>query len=196
MGTAHNNSGSLTGASTLTEITYTANWAYSTQTNQPIYASGDGSYMTMFMYTDNATTAQMAVFERFYDINGNPTGSGFHMVGTNNNSTAKIIYSQACNYGQSPPTRESISMPCLKPSRAPSIYNGTLLLGQIFPFVGYPANPSPNILLGDSTGFPTAYQSAQYTMYGTIRNYLVGTSVLSQASSRIFPNNRFLLRYE
>lgn len=196
MGTAHNSSGSFTGTSTLTEISYTANWSYTTQTNQPIHASGDGSYMAMSIYGDQATTAQLAVFERFYDANGLPTGSGFHMVGTNNNSTAKIIYSQACYHGQTPPTRDSIAIPCIRPTRTSLIYNGNLLLGMIFPFVGRPMNPSPNILIGNSTTFPTAYATSTYTMYGSSRTYIVLGSAYTQASSQVFPSSRFLLRYE
>jgi hypothetical protein len=197
MGTAHDSSGSFTGVSTLTEITNTANWSYSpVQTNQPIYASGDGSYMALSIYGNSALTAQLAVFERFYDANGLPTGSGFHMVGTNNNSTAKIIYSQACYHGQAPPVRDSIAIPCLEPTRNPSIYNGNLLLGMIFPFIGKPMNPSPNILIGDTTTFPTSYLTSTYTMYGTARTYIPLTSAYNNTNSQIFTNTRFLLRYE
>jgi hypothetical protein len=196
MGTAHNSSGSFTGVSTLTEITNTANWSYTVQTNQPTYASGDGSYMAISIHGNQATTAQLAVFERFYDANGLPTGSGFHMVGTNNNSTAKIIYSQACYYGQPPTTRDSIAIPCIKPSRAPSTYNGNRILGMVFPFIGRPMNPSPNILFGDTTTFPTAYTTTTYTMYGTPRTYIPLSTAHNQTNSQIFSNNRFLLRYE
>lgn len=196
MGTAHNSSGSFTGTSTLTEIANTTNWNHTVQTNQPIYASGDGSYMAISIYGNTATTAQLAVFERFYDANGLPTGSGFHMVGTNNNSTDKIIYSQACYHGQTPPARDSIAIPCLRPTRTPLIYNGNLLLGMIFPFVGKPMNPSPNILIGNSTTFPTAYATSTYTMYGSSRTYIPLSSAYNQTNSQVFPNSRFLLRYE
>jgi hypothetical protein len=194
MGTAHNSSGSLTGTSTLTEVTDTVQNISSPGTNQPIYATGDGSYMTLFLYSSADTCAQMAVFERLYDTNGNSTGSGFHMVATNANGSNKIIYSQACYYGGTPPAREINSIPCVKPTRAPSTYNGTLLLGTVYPFIGKPLNPSPNILLGDSTTFSTPYATQTYTMYGTTRTYRVGTANLSWDPMRIFVNNRFLLR--
>lgn len=195
MGTSHDSSGSLTGNSTLTEIQDTTSSSYAQYTNVPVYASGDGSYMTLLSYANLTEMGQFAVFERFYDQYGQPTGSGFHMIGTNANSGSKIIYSQACNYGQTPPLQESINIPCIKPSLGPSVYNGVLLLGQIFPFVGRPMNPSPNILLGDGIGFPTSYELTEYTMYNTTRQYIVGPSNLSQTNTIIFPSTRFLLRY-
>ena len=196
MGTAHDSSGSLTGVSTLTTIANTANSNTTLATNQPVYASGDGSYMTLAAYSDNSFVAQLSVFERFYDSSGNITGSGFHMVGTNANETNKAIYAQACYAGQTPPTRDTVAIPCTKPSRVPSTYNGVLLLGTVYPFIGKPLNPSPNILIGDSTTFPTAYATANYTMYGVNRTYRVLTSAFNQTNSQVFANSRFLLRYE
>ena len=196
MGTAHDSSGSLTGVSTLTTIANTANSSVALAKNQPVYASGDGSYMTLAAYSNSSLVAQLSVFERFYDSSGNITGSGFHMVGTNANESSKAIFAQACYTGLTPPTRDTVAIPCTKPSRVPSTYNGVLLLGTVYPFIGKPLNPSPNILIGDSTTFPTAYATANYTMYGTTRNYIVLSSAFNQASSQVFANSRFLLRYE
>ncbi len=198
MGTAYNSSGSLTGVSTFTEIADDQGPAATVQFNQPVYASGDGSYMTIFIHAAT-NTAQFAVFERFYDTQGNVTGSGFHMVGVNN--TPKQIHSQAAYYGQTPPTRNTVVLPCILPTRANLFYNGSLLLGTVYPFIGKPLNPSPNILLGNSGTFATPAQSVTYTMYGASKSYIVNpanhvTAATSNGMINSDSNLRYLLRYE
>lgn len=197
MGNSHNNSGSFNGTSTLTQIANTSTGGSSNLTNQPVYASGDGSYMTIFIHSGSGGSAQFAVFERFYDTQGNTTGSGFHMVGINN--ALREVYSQATYYGQTPPVRSTVVLPCTLPTRSNLFYNGSLLLGTIYPFIGKPLNPSPNILLGNSTTFAADYQSVSYKMYGTTRNYIVGSAAyitIYTAMINTDTNLRYLLRYD
>lgn len=193
MGTAHDNSGSLAGAERLTEITSTSVQSLGSIVGSSITACGDGSYMTLAVFPQMAH-GQFFVFERLYDTLGQPTGSGFHMLGTDGQTSGKTIYSQVGLVGKAPSTRESSWIPNSRPSRVPATYNGRLVLGLIYPFFGKPYNPSPNILLGTSTDFPNILQSINYTTYGTEKSYIAMGSNFNQTNSQIYTNGRFLLR--
>jgi hypothetical protein len=197
MGTAHNSSGSLTGTSILAEVSGTATAAHTPTSGSPVFASGDGSYMSLISYPTDVTIAQLAVFERLYDNNGNPTGSGFHMVCTSAAAAFKTIYSQMAFYGSAPAPQEDTSIPNSRPSLAPAIYNGRLILGLVYPMAGLPQNPSPNILIGTSADFTQAYQTIRYNVYGTERLYRHAGDRFAQATSaRTYADGRYLLRAE
>jgi hypothetical protein len=193
MGTAHDNSGSLTGIDALTEVGIASATSFAIVSGSTINASGDGSYMSLVVFPQMLHT-QLAVFERLYDINGQPTGSGFHMLATDVNRTVKTLHSQMALVGKTPATRETIWIPNSRPSRAPSLYDGRLVLGLIYPFFGKPYNPSPNILVGTSTDFPNTLQAVRYTVYGAERLYMALGSNFNVANCQLYTNGRFLLR--
>jgi hypothetical protein len=194
MGTANDGFGNLTGSSVLTELTGGITTAAAPLSGSPVFAHGDGSYMTLLTFPNDVNNSQFAVFERFYDNTGQPTGSGFHMIATNAAATSKTVQSQACFVGSAPAPLEFQTIPTSRPSQLPAVYDGRLILGLIYPFVGMPLNPSPNILLGNSTDFTVPYQLINYTVYGTTRPYRHAGSTLSQATSRVFTDGRWLLR--
>lgn len=187
MGSVHNNSGSLIGVDTLTEIVFTAA-SSSPRTVIPasIHGCGDGSFMSLLAFPQ-LSRGQGFVFERLYDINGQPTGSGFHMFG---NSTEIVFYSQTTLHGAAPATRETAYIPNSRPSRTSGLYDGRLVLGMVYPFAGRPWNPTPNILMGTANDFPNTLQPTRYTMYGTVRDY----AAMSAESATTYDNNRILLR--
>jgi len=194
MGTAHNNSGSFTGVDTTTELSYFSNSVPSPTSGSTIHAWGDGGAIAFTMFPQNAM-GTFFVSERLYDINGQPTGSGFHMVGITNTLGSKTIYSQTAFYGQAPAPQESTYIPNSRPSRVPSLYDGRYIAGLVYPFYGRPLNPSPNILVGNSTDLATNLQRIKYTVYGTERGYINAGSFLA-GSTTINSNVRFLLRIE
>lgn len=194
MGTANDGSGSLTGPSTLTETTNATTSAATPVSGTVVFAAGDGSYFTMAAFPELGQSAHFAVFERFYDLNGQPTGSGFHMVATNGSGPNKTVYSQAAVHGSGPGVQESIYVPNSRPSAAPAIYNGRLILGLVYPIAGSTYNPSPNVLLGTSTDFPSAFTTFPYTVYGITRQYRALNSIYSQANSRVHTDGRWILR--
>lgn len=195
MGSSIDNSGSFLSINTLTALGNTHGSSTTIVSGSTIHANGDGSYMTLCVFPQ-MDSAQFLVFERLYDINGQPTGSGFHMLGTDARTGAsKTIYSQMALTGQAPSVRESVWLPNSRSSRAPALYDGRLVLGLMYPFYGKPYNPSPNILIGTSTDFPNTLQSIKYTMYGTERSYIALGSIFNQTNSRIYSDSRFLMRY-
>jgi len=190
MGTAHNSSGSFTGIDTLTEISNVAAYTTTPVSGSTIHGCGDGSFMTV-AYFPQMATGQFFVFERLYGTNGQPTGSGFHMLGTEGNVVAtKILYSQTAIYGNAPASRESGFIPNSKSSRRPSLFDGRFVAGLIYPFAGRPLNPTPNILVAFTADVNAILQTVPYTVYGTQRDYInFGTN-----SPNMYTNNVFLLR--
>jgi len=196
MGTAHNSSGSLTGISTLLEVSGTQLNSVTPTSGSPIFASGDGSYMTLLTFPDTTHNNQIGVFERLYDNNGIPTGSGFHMFCTNDALTSRLVYSQAAPWGQAPAPQESSNIPNSRPTLSPSTYNGRLILGLIYPMIGFPQNPSPNVLIGNSTDLAQPLQTFPYTVYGQQRIYRNAGSNFTPVSAQIYTNGRWAVRAE
>lgn len=196
MGTAHNSSGSLTGPSTLAIVSGTQLSGVTPTSGSPFFASGDGTYFSMVAFPDQTQNSQLAVFERLYDNNGNPTGSGFHMVATTAAQAAKQVFSQAAFWGSAPAPQESTVIPNSRPSLAPALYSGRLVLGLVYPIIGFLQNPSPNILIGNSTDFAQQYAKLRYTVYGTERTYINAGSAFGQTNSQIYTNGRYLVRSE
>lgn len=198
MGSAHNNSGSIISTDKIVggHSTY-SNGGAGTPGVDKIYASGDGSYITMTSLVNTANSCQVIVCERFYDQYGQPTGSGFHMISTRSGNviggTNIYLVQQATKYGEAPPTSEIYNVVHSRPGRVPSIYGGNLILGLVYPFLGKPMNPSPNILFGESTTFPTTYSTIDYTVYGQQYTYINTGGTLS-VDQRISSNGRWLVR--
>jgi hypothetical protein len=194
MGTAHNDSGSLIGGSTLTEIIGT-NTAVTTATSgSSVFASGDGSYLSLMTFPEQVQISQLAVFERLYDASGNPTGSGFHMAATNAATTNKAIHSHAAFWGSAPGVQEVNALVSTRPSKVPPIYNGRLILGLVYPMIGVPQNPSPNILVGSTGEASELYTAMKYSVYGTERSYVSAGSTFDNVNSRTAPSGRYLIR--
>lgn len=190
MGTAHNSTGSFTGIDTLTEITNPGTSTVTVVSGSSIHGCGDGSFMTLAVFPQ-MSTGQFFVFERLYTTTGQPTGSGFHMIGTDGSGGAsKNLYSQTALYGSAAASRESGFIPNSKSSRSPSLYDGRFVAGLIYPFAGRPFNPTPNILVAFSTDVTTTLQDLRYTMYGAEQQYInLGSNL-----SFLYNNGRFLLR--
>lgn len=197
MGTAHDSSGSLTSVDALTEVGTAVGYSTEPTSGSSIYASGDGSYMALTFFPES-DEMQIAVFERLYNTNGQPNGTGFHMMATNAvvPSNGKTLYSQMALNGTAPSLRESVWIPNSRPSREPAIYDGRLVLGLFYPFHGKPYNPSPNILLGTSTDFPTRFMKVAYTVYGTTGTYMYMGSNLDSGNVIQYSNGRILMRVE
>ena len=214
MGSVHNGSGSLTGVDTLTIIGQSqdsANDASVPTSGTTVWAGGDGSAIALMTFPQHGGSnfygvASWVVFERFYDSNGQPTGSGFHMIGVpcgtfNGVAVTRTVRSQASLYGTAPATQEvgAGCVPNARPSSVPALYDGRLVLGLIYPMAGVPQNPSPNILLGNTTDLSIAYQTFPYTVYGTTRTYRnvsnrYDDSTTGPRVSNIYTDGRWALR--
>lgn len=193
MGSAHNNSGSIISADRIALGSQTGNGGAAVPTTDRIYASGDGSYIVIANTPTYNRSCQVLLCERFYDQYGQPSGSGFHMVNTRSANAVSFVLQQATMYGQTPPAAEQHNVIHTRPSRVPAIYGGNLILGLVYPFVGRPMNPSPNLLFGESTTFNTNYSSMQYNVYGQQNTYLNTGGTLG-IDQRIVANGRWLVR--
>lgn len=195
MGSVHNNSGSIVSTDKIALGSTTNNYGEAVAVIDKIYASGDGSYIAIANTVTHTPSCQVLLCERFYDQYGQPTGSGFHMVNVRSGATfdQALVAQQATMYGEAAPTAEQYNVVHTRPNRVPSIYGGNLILGLVYPFVGKPMNPSPNLLFGESTTFSTNYSTVEYSVYGQPNTYINTGGVLG-TNQRIVSNGRWLMR--
>lgn len=193
MGNAHNGSGSLTGTSVTTEIENGSTTAASPVSGANVIASGDGSYLTLINTPQDTRSGQVLLFERLYNANGQPVSGGFHLCGTSGGSTVNDFTSQVSYSGSSPAPRQTNGPVFLKPTANPALYDGRLLLGLIFPYAGFPLNPTPNMLLATSTEV-SPYQLLKYTVYGQERTYRNSAISSFAAAANPFTGAQILVR--
>jgi hypothetical protein len=196
VGSAHNSSGSITSVDSMISNIGSAGGGVIAPSTDRIYASGDGSYFVLAMGLTTASTygGQISLVERLHDEYGAPTGSGFHLLSTGPNNNSISVTSQATYYNATPAQQQSRRIVHSRPSRAPAVYGGNLILGLIYPFLGKPMPPSPNILLGESTSFGL-FTTTNYKIYNTTLSYIApGTAGLNEFGN-IFTNGRWIIRY-
>jgi hypothetical protein len=199
MGSQQNNSGSITSVDRIVTTAETvSNQGNLLPYTDRIQGSGDGSYISLLMFTNTSTrqyAGQVLLCERWYDRFGQPTGSGFHLVNTGLAISTRLTQ-QASKYGElALPASELYSVVNSRPSRAPAVYNGNLILGLIYPFYDTTLNPTPNLLLGESTTFSTAYSTVEYTVYGTRNTYVNAGGAVFDSRQTVYSNGRWLVRY-
>ena len=193
MGNAHNSSGSLTGTSVTTEIVSTSVTAAAPVSGATVTASGDGSYIAVVNLPQDNNSAQQFVCERLYDVNGQPVSGGFHLIGSNAGTSNKTFTSQVSYSGSSPAPQQSNGPVFLKSTINPTILDGRLQLGLVFPYAGFPLNPTPNMILA-TTSEVSPYQLIRYTMYGVERTYRNSTFTGYGAGSQPFSGVQVMLR--